>query len=152
MTLDPKLEEPFTAIRDGDLARPTRLLAADPALAQRRDRQGFSPLMMALEHRRQDMADALTQASLNLDLFEAAALGQAWRLEQLLKADPILVMAQNAEGRSALHLAALFGHKEAVALLLKHGAPKSARDKDGLSPLDLAQRSGHMAAVALLKD
>jgi ankyrin repeat protein len=152
MPLDPKTEEPFAAILDGDLPRLMRLLGADPALAQRRDKQGFSPLMLALERRRQDMADALTQASLNLDLFEAATLGQAWRLEQLLKADPMLAMAANADGRSALHLAALFGHADAAALLLKRGAPKRIRDKDGLTPLDLALRGGHAAVVELLKD
>jgi len=152
MTLDPKLEEPFAAIMDGDLERLMRLLAADPMLAQRRDKQGFSPLMLALERRRRDMADALTQASLNLDLFEAATLGQAWRLEQLLKADPLLAMAANAQGRSALHLAAHFDHAEAVALLLKRGAPKSARDSEGLTPLDLATRAGHQAVAELLKD
>jgi ankyrin repeat protein len=152
MSLDPKPEEPFAAILDGDLERLMRLLAADPALAQRRDKQGFSPLMLALERRRRDMADAITQASLNLDLFEAATLGQTWRLEQLLKADPLLAMAANAQGRSALHLAALFDHADAVTLLLKRGAPKSARDQDGLTPLDLALRAGHAAVAELLKD
>ena len=148
---DPKIEEPFAAILDGDLDRLMRLLAADPLLTQRRDKQGFSPLMLALERRRRDMADALTQASLNLDLFEAATLGQAWRLEQLLKADPMVAMATNADGRSALHLAALFDHADVAALLLKRGAPKSIRDKDGQTPLDLALRAGHQAVAGLLK-
>jgi len=38
-----------------------------------------------------------------------------------------------------------------VALLLKRGSPKSARDNEGLTPLDLALRAGHQAVAELLK-
>lgn len=43
-----------------------------------------------------------------------------------------LVDAQDAEGDTALHMAAQEGHEEAVSILLEYGARRDIRNKEGL--------------------
>lgn len=152
--MKPHANEPFDTIARGDLEGLKRLVAADPTVLQRRDRHGFSPLMMATMNHRQDMADAITQAELSLDLFEAAALGQAWRAESLLKRDPLLALARNAQGQTALLLACRFGQAETAQVLLRHGASALAagNDIERATPLHLACQLGSRPLAQLLLD
>jgi ankyrin repeat protein len=62
----------------------------------------------------------------DLDVFEAAALGDEPRLRELVEAEPTLVSSYSGDGFTALHLAAFFGHAGAVELLLDHGAEVDA--------------------------
>ena len=50
---------------------------------------------------------------------------------------------------TALHLAAMYGHDDSVALLLAAGASRDARDADGHTALDWALDGGHDNCVAL---
>lgn len=52
-------------------------------------------------------------------------------------------------GRSAMHAAAVWGHREAVELLLKSGS-KIRKDGEGLEPIHLAALHGHVSLVDLL--
>ena len=58
--------------------------------------------------------------------------------------------ARDAQGRSALHEAALAGHVETMAALIEAGADADARDRHGRSPLHEAAVGGHTAALDLL--
>ncbi|VDK22061.1 unnamed protein product, partial [Taenia asiatica] len=58
----------------------------------------------------------------------------------------------NAEGRTALHVAAASGCVEAILALAQHGAKVNATDMQGYSPLHLASANGHAVAVRLLLD
>lgn len=57
---------------------------------------------------------------------------------------------QDSSGYSALHHAALNGHKEIVKLLLDHDASTNIVDVKGSSPLHLAAWSGNVEIVKLL--
>jgi ankyrin repeat protein len=70
--------------------------------------------------------DAILAARAPADVFEAAAVGDVERLEELLRIDHALVAAYAEDGFTPLHLAAFFGHPEAVRLLLDRGAPVNA--------------------------
>jgi uncharacterized protein len=61
-----------------------------------------------------------------LDVFEAATLGDEPRLRELLDAEPAFVSSYSGDGFTALHFAAFFGHAGAVELLLDHGAEVDA--------------------------
>jgi uncharacterized protein len=65
---------------------------------------------------------ALLAAGPPLSIFEAAAVGDASRIRQLLPADPGLVREIADDGWTALHLAAHFGRGDAVDALLATGA------------------------------
>jgi ankyrin repeat protein len=49
-----------------------------------------------------------------------------------------------------LHLAAGFGRREIVILLLVHSGDKNPADKDGFTPLHFAALNGHLEIVKLL--
>ncbi|CAJ1423648.1 unnamed protein product [Effrenium voratum] len=83
------------------------------------------------------------------ELFAYARSGDA---EGLAKVAPTCDLSKReANGGTALHLAAAAGHGAAVARLLELNAP-SLRDKDGRVPLHLAAFQGHHEVLSLLLD
>ncbi|MGZ4257612.1 MAG: ankyrin repeat domain-containing protein [Gaiellaceae bacterium] len=80
----------------------------------------MSELLEALY--RGDDVSALLADNPELDVFEAAALGRAERLRELLDEDPSRANAFGDDGFQPLGLACFFGHVEAARLLLDRGA------------------------------
>jgi uncharacterized protein len=79
-----------------------------------------------------------------LDIFEAAALGETARVRQVLDEDPALANAFGADGFHPLGLACFFGHVDSARVLLEHGA-----DVDALSRNDHIQTAAiHTAAAS----
>ena len=62
----------------------------------------------------------------HLDIHEAASLGRADRIRELLASDEALVSARSGDGFTPLHYAAFFGTAEVAAALLEHGADPAA--------------------------
>jgi ankyrin repeat protein len=145
-------QEMLAAVAAGDDAEIDRLLAANPALAAARGPDGVSAVMQARYHGHAWAAERLADALPELDLFEAAALGRSERVAELVAARPDAVQAEAADGFTALHLAAFFGHLEAAAVLLEHGAAPDVVAGNGsqLRPLHSAATGGHAAIVGLL--
>lgn len=87
-----------------------------------------------------------------LDVFEAASLGEVARLRELLDADPALAAARSGDDFTALHYAAFFDGPEATWLLLEHGADANAfADNDlGVHPLNSAAAAGRRDVAAVL--
>jgi ankyrin repeat protein len=85
-------------------------------------------------------------------VFEAAAVGDAAALDRLLDADPPLVAAHADDGFTPLHLAAFFGHADAVRLLLGRGAPVDAvaTNPSSVRPLHSAVAGRDAECVRLL--
>jgi ankyrin repeat protein len=79
----------------------------------------------------------------DLDVFEAAALGETARLTELLNEDPSPANALGADGFHPLGLACFFGHADAARVLLEHGA-----DVDALSRNEHIQTAAIHAAAA----
>ena len=63
-------------------------------------------------------------------------------LEKLLQTDGIFVNAQNDDGLTALHVAAMWGRREAVVTLLKFGAESTIWDIEDMLAVDYAKREG----------
>ncbi len=145
-------QEMLAAVAAGDDAEIDRLLAVNPALAAARGPDGVSAVMQARYHGHAWAAERLADALPELDLFEAAALGRSDRVAELVAASPDAVQAEAADGFTALHLAAFFGHLEAAAVLLEHGAAPDVVAGNGslLRPLHSAATGGHAAIVGLL--
>lgn len=110
------------AIKRGDAEGAARLARAHPQLLTTRDDSGASPLLIAIYHRKPDIAQLIADAIGTLDIFEASALGRVDRIRQLLRDSPALASSHSPDGFPAVGLAAFFGHLEAVRTLIAAGA------------------------------
>jgi len=85
------------------------------------------------------------------DSFYAAVVGD--NLESVkasLGSNPDLVLTRYGLGETPLHLAAKWGHKEIVALLLANRADVNAKTESGDTPLHYAAENGEDDVAALL--
>jgi ankyrin repeat protein len=83
-------------------------------------------------------------------LRRAAEFGDIHGLQTLLD-ERVSIDARDAGGRTALMLAVLHGHAEAVDALLAHGADPNAADAHGTTPLEAAVAGNQPAVAAALR-
>jgi ankyrin repeat protein len=146
--------EVFAAIEMGDVEALRRLVEADPSSASVRDEDDISAVLSARYRDRLDMLAILLAAGPQLDVFEGSAVGDAGRVEELIRGHPELVGAWSRDGYTPLHLASFFGHADVVALLLERGAGVSpvSRNPMEVMPIHSAAAAGHAQVVAVLLD
>jgi hypothetical protein len=84
------------------------------------------------------------------ELRHAAAIGDVSALRAALERQPV-IDARDADGRTALMLAVLRGHGEAVDLLLAAGADPNATDAGDVTPLQAALDAGQTDIAASLR-
>ena len=84
-----------------------------------------SAILEALYRGDRDAAESAA-AGAELDVLEAAALGDAERVRELVSGDPELAALRSPDGFTALHYAAFFGTADAARVLLEHGADPGA--------------------------
>ncbi len=146
-------DELIAAVKGGDAARVRELIAADRSLAEARDDNGVSALMLSRYHAAPDeLTAALRQARNDVDVFEAAMLGEVVRLEQWLKEDRALVSGRSSDDTTALHFAAFFAQPEAAKLLVERGANVHAVSPTfgNVTPLHSAAAGGSAEIVHTL--
>jgi uncharacterized protein len=112
----------FDLIRQGKTTEIAEAVEAQPLLAKSRDAQGISALMLAVYTQQPVIRDFLLAHLKDLDIFEAAAVGDCARLHKLVAEDAMSARAISPDGWTPLHLAAAFSSTEPVTLLLEHGA------------------------------
>jgi len=153
-------EEPFTAIdlfgaiEAGAGDRVTALLDAEPSLASARDAHGVSAVRFARYRGHTAIIDSLVTAGADLDVFDAACVGDATRLAEVIDADPGPVDTISGDGFSPLQLACFFGNLDAARLLVARGAATGTVSTNDMAihALNAAAAGGHTAIVALLLD
>lgn len=115
---------------------------------------GQSPIIFAKYQQLSELVDIImkSQSEMALSLGDAAALGKVERLRELIALDPEQMDDDVYEGMTALHLAARFGHANAVELLLEHGASPTMRAKNETRalPIHCAVLGGDAETVELL--
>jgi uncharacterized protein len=112
----------FHDIREGNADAVEERLKRWPSWATERNPDGISPLMMALYHQQSNIIRILMSKGIELDIHEAAALGQDGRVRLLLELDESLLNTYSADGFTPLHLAAFFDEEEVLDVLLEYGA------------------------------
>jgi len=142
----------IAAVNDDDAARVAELVAADPALASTRDRNGVSAIMLSRYRFERATTDALLAADPELDVFEATALGYIDRLRERLAEDHWRATAYSPDGFTALHFAAFFGKVEAAGTLIDAGAVVNVYSTNELQvqPLHSAAAGRHHEVCRLL--
>lgn len=146
--------ELFQAIEAGDLGEVDRLVGDSPELAGARSTDGVSALLASRYRGRQDITDVLLAARPELDIFDAAALGDVGRIVALITENRSLASAWSKDGYTPLQLASFFGQPAAVKVLLANQAdvrPASRNDMH-VHALNAAAAGGHAAVVNVLLD
>ncbi len=116
--------ELFEAIEAGDLEGVKAIVGEHPELASDRNDEGVSAVLAAQYRGQQDITELLVTARGDLDVFEAAAVGDTDRLLALINESRSIVNAWSADGYTPLHLAALFGPTTGLGLGdAAHGPP-----------------------------
>jgi ankyrin repeat protein len=146
------VQELFDVVRAGDTTRLKALLAAEPGLVNARNERGHSPVLIAQYHQKQEAVAVLLAAGPDLDLFDAASVGDTARVAAILDRDPSQVNAYSSDGFFPLGLAAFFGHPDTVRLLLSRGADVTqvARNPMRVNPLHAAVGGRSFEAVRLI--
>ncbi len=124
------MDELFAAIKERDQTAVERILAADPSAASAVDANGVSALLTAVYHGNDAAAAALRATGIELDVFEAAAVGDLARVRVLVDADRSLARAFAPDGFHPLGLAAFFHHTAVVSFLIAAGAEVSAPSRN----------------------
>ena len=95
------------------------------------DASGERIPQMARENLKENLPSKDDRFVNQVQLFNAVEAGQVEKAKALLSATPALVNAENSSGQTPLHVAAYYGYKEIVELLLAGGAAVDARDNVG---------------------
>jgi ankyrin repeat protein len=142
----------WLAICEGDHAVVEAMLETRPALANGRTDEGLSWTLAAVYRGHPGIADLLLRHGAELDPFAAAALGRTDQLVVLLDRGEAATGARSPDGWTLLHLAAFFGHRDTVAMLLDRGADIAARSTNDLenTPLHAALAGGRGPVAELL--
>ena len=145
-------QELFDAIRENNKDKVARLIAANPALAHARNEAGISALMQARYGFRPEIVELLQGAVGELDVFEAATLGDTPRLHALLANDPGLAQTYSSDGFTALQLAAFFGQPASVEALLQYAPDVNAvsRNPMKVAVINAAAASRNLEVVKLV--
>jgi ankyrin repeat protein len=105
---------------------------------------GISLIAIAAVEGRRAVVDVLVQAGLPVDLFAAAAIGDAQRVTALLRDNPALVHECTYDGKTALHFCR---STEVAEVLLAAGAPIDGEDDSGQTPLQWISATGRYKGV-----
>ncbi|XP_005052748.1 PREDICTED: ankyrin repeat domain-containing protein 27 [Ficedula albicollis] len=110
-----------------------------------------------LEWVEEDLEDEDDTASISKPEFchplcQCSKCGPAQKKFSRICANGLGVNVSNQDGFTPLHMAALHGHGELAALLLRHGANASAKNAQLAAPLHLACQRGHSQVVKCLMD
>jgi uncharacterized protein len=127
----------------GDTEAALSALGQDADLARLRSAQGVSVVCLAVYARQVKLAAALAAGRHDLDVFEAACLGDLARVVQLLTAEPDLVNAHSPDGFSPLGYSAFFGHAPLLQALILRGAEVDAPSSNAMRVCPLHSAAAH---------
>jgi ankyrin repeat protein len=125
-------EELFTSIENGDVDAVDRIISKSPGAMEARSPDGLSPVVVAAYWGKREVLARLLATNPTLDFWEAATVGAAERVRELIAEDRTLVSGRSPDGFTALHLAVFFGHPETARLLLDTGSDVTARTTNAL--------------------
>ena len=148
----------FNAIRHNDVELVQKAIQNDKTIINKKNEQGFTPLILASYYHRIKIAKLLlnNNASINIKSDMGTALMAAtYKGDEQMVA---LLLQHNAnpnifddKGTSALHLACTFNKPNIIKLLLAHKAVKNSKDAQGKTPLDYAISNNNIEIIKLFE-
>ncbi|WP_199617707.1 ankyrin repeat domain-containing protein [Paenibacillus alkalitolerans] len=146
-------DEMLDAVKSKNLDKVKRLLEIDEKLKDAKSEEGQTAVLMAAYYRANEIKELLLQKGAELNLYEAAAVGNTARIKEIVSEAPKLINSHSFDGYTPLGLAAHFGHEEAAAYLLDRGADINLKGKDGKlnnTALHASIAGNHINIVKLL--
>jgi ankyrin repeat protein len=148
-------QQMIEAIKAGDADKVRDLIETDIFLADAKNEEGISALLVAIYHGEDEIAEIILDSGPTLSVHEAAAAGVKERVQELIGGDHDLVSGYSADGWTPLHLAVFFNRNDIAELLIAEGADIDAVSKNGMAvtPLHsaLANRNGRIAMILIGK-
>ena len=95
-----------------------KMIVHDDRLVKSRDAAGATAVLLACYHGLDEMLGILTRSEVELDVFEAAAVGDVDRVRELVTDEPSLLGETSDDGFPALQLACFFGRVEMALAIL----------------------------------
>jgi uncharacterized protein len=123
--------EMIEAVKINNVDKVVELINHDSSLVNSSNSSGETAVLMAAYYRATEIKELLIRNGAELNIFEAAAVGNTARVRELLEQTPELIAAYNTDGFTPLGLASHFGNEETVRQLLDQGADVNMRSKDG---------------------
>lgn len=133
-------ESIIEVIKNGDNNRLSELLVSNPELANGKTEQGLSFLQLAAYYRNANAIALIREKKKNIDLYEAAAIGDLPIVQLHLNGNPTSVNSYSIDSFTPLGLACYFGHLDIVKFLVEHGADvnKASSNSFKVAPLHSA--------------
>lgn len=119
-------------------------LARNPALASARSPQGVSIVCLTVYRRRTALAAALAGARTDLDVFEAACVGNLARTVRLVSDGTSSADAVSPDGFSPVGYAAFFGHVELLRALIERGGQVNTPSQNAMRVCPLHSAAAHI--------
>jgi len=150
-TVKKRQEQLIQAITKNDAFRVQALLTEEPSLLRSRDTEGRTPMLLALYFGHEDLARVIRDRVEEVDVFEAAALGDVAALRTILEASEEAANARSPDGFGPLGLAAFFGRYEAAEILLRAGANPNTPASNPFKVSPIHSAAAHRDAQRSLK-
>lgn len=112
-------QEFLTAVLEDRREDVAKMIVHDERLVRSRDAAGATAILLACYHGLDDMLGLLLRSGVGLDVFEAAAVGDAERVRELVAADPSLLDETSGDGFPPLQLACFFGRVDTALAILE---------------------------------
>lgn len=146
------MKEITELIKAGENEKLKAQLNSNPSLAEGTTEQGISFLQFAAYCNNNNAIDIIRKHKNNLDIYEAASIGDRTILFQLLNKNPELINSFSSDGFTILGLASYFGHKDLVKQLLDKGADPNipANNQFRVTPLHSACAISNIEIARLL--
>ena len=144
------MEDVILLIKTGQIDALKEKLESEPSLANAKTEQGLSLLQYAAYFRNKEAIDVIKSKKENIDIFEAATIGDIETLQKKLSAEEI--DSYSTDGFTLLGLASYFAQVETVQFLLDKGADPNKAANNGMkvTPLNSACASSNYAIAELL--
>ena len=154
LTMQAQEEEFLEAIRKNDQPTINKLLQDHPSIANTRTKDGVSAIFLALYRGNTPLAIQIASKK-QLDVFEAASIGDLDQLKALINQDPSLAKSYSPDGFTALALASYVGQKGSVEYLTENGSDVNAiaKNETGFTALTGAasQNQNEIAKILVKK-
>ncbi|WP_082593758.1 ankyrin repeat domain-containing protein [Paenibacillus sp. Soil766] len=147
-------KEMLEAVKNKSLDKVLHLLEVDEKLKDAKTEDGQTAILMAAYYHANEIKELLLQKGAELNLYEAASVGDVARVQEIITSSPNLINSHSFDGYTPLGLAAHFGNEDIVTYLLDSTwTDINLKSKDGKlnnTPLHASIAGNHIHIVRLL--